>query len=171
LRGFVGGIVGFAYNATISRCSWEGNSIWLKSDKSDNQAPYKAGIVGGFGKGTIENCTAKGGLNATKCGSALSADAGGIVAHIMGSDAVNITGCSYFGNLDSFTTNTAEKTTGNWLRNLGGIVGLSSEQTTVSKCKFGGNYNSLDVSENNFGTMVFGNNLGTATELSYWNGN
>ena len=83
----------------------------------------------------------------------------------MDNEAVSVSGCSYFGNLDSHVTS------GTLISYLGGIVGLSTANTTVSKCKFGGNYKSVPVSENNLETTVFGINLGTATELSYWNGN
>ena len=163
-RGFLGGIAGYAYGAKISNCNWDGKSEWNAS-KTSNQASYKGGIVGGFGKGSVENCTAKGNLFTVQAGSAKSADGGGVIGHVMDNEAVSVSGCSYFGNLDSHVTS------GTLISYLGGIVGLSTANTTVSKCKFGGNYKSVPVSENNLEATVFGNNLGTATELSYWNGN
>lgn len=164
-RGFLGGIAGYAYGAKISNCNWEGKSEW-NAGKTSNQASYKGGIVGGFGKGSVDNCTAKGNLYTVKAGSATSADGGGVIGHVKDNEDVSVSNCSYFGNMDAHFT-----TTTNMISYLGGIVGLSTANTTVSKCKFGGNYKSVPVSENNLETTVFGNNLGTATELSYWNGN
>ena len=165
-RGFIGGMVGFAYDAEISNCSWEGNSVW-KSDAKDNQASYKGGIAGVLGKGSISGCTVKGDIYASMAGSAQSADGGGILARAYGSDDVTVSGCSYYGNMESRSTTSTPV-----VSQLGGIVGCATEQTTVSSCKFGGSIKSVPISENNLSEMVVGAGTpASVTEITYWNGN
>lgn len=163
-RGFLGGIAGYVYNAEITDCTWEGSSMFA-SDKKDNQASYKGGIAGGFGKGSVSSCKAKGNLYPVFAGSAESADGGGILAHIKGTDDVTVTSCSYFGNME------VHYTSGTPYYFTGGIVGLGSEKTTVTKCKFGGSFQGVPASEDNVSSMVFGNGKGNASEITYWNGN
>ncbi len=165
-RGFIGGMVGFAYDAEISNCSWEGNSVW-KSDAKDNQASYKGGIAGVLGKGSISGCTVKGDIYASMAGSAQSADGGGILARAYGSDDVTVSGCSYYGNMESRSTTSTPV-----VSQLGGIVGCATEHTTVSSCKFGGSIKSVPISENNLSEMVVGAGTpASVTEITYWNGN
>ncbi len=165
-RGFIGGMVGFAYDAEITNCSWEGNSVW-KSDAKDNQASYKGGIVGVLGKGSISGCTVRGDIYASMAGSAESADGGGILARAYGSEDVTVSGCSYFGNMESRSTTSTPV-----VSQLGGIVGCATEQTTVSSCKFGGSIKSVPISENNLSDMVVGAGTpASVTEITYWNGN
>ena len=164
-RGFIGGMVGFAYDAEISNCSWEGNSVW-KSDAKDNQASYKGGIAGVLGKGSISGCTVRGDIFSCKAGSAESADGGGILARAYGTEDITVTGCSYFGNMDSHTT------TGDLVDNLGGLIGCATEHTTISGCKFGGSIKSVPISENNLSDMAVGAGTpASVTEITYWNGN
>ena len=165
-RGFIGGMVGFAYDAEISNCSWEGNSVW-KSDAKDNQASYKGGIAGVLGKGSISGCTVKGDIYASMAGSAQSADGGGILARAYGSEDVTVSGCSYYGNMESRSTTSTPV-----VSQLGGIVGCATAQTTVSSCKFGGSIKSVPISENNLPDMVVGAGTpASVTEITYWNGN
>jgi hypothetical protein len=165
-RGFIGGMVGFAYDAEISNCSWEGNSVW-KSDAKDNQASYKGGIAGVLGKGSISGCTVRGDIYASMAGSATSADGGGILARAYGSEDVTVSGCSYYGNMESRSTTSTPV-----VSQLGGIVGCATEQTTVSSCKFGGSIKSVPISENNLSEMVVGAGTpASVTEITYWNGN
>ena len=165
-RGFIGGMVGFAYDAEISNCSWEGNSVW-KSDAKDNQASYKGGIAGVLGKGSISGCTVKGDIYASMAGSAQSADGGGILARAYGSEDVTVSGCSYYGNMESRSTTSTPV-----VSQLGGIVGCATEHTTVSSCKFGGSIKSVPISENNLSEMVVGAGTpASVTEITYWNGN
>jgi hypothetical protein len=165
-RGFFGGMVGFAYDAEISNCSWEGNSAWT-SDVMANQAPYKGGIAGVLGKGSISGCTVRGDIYASMAGSAESADGGGILARAYGSEDVTVTGCSYFGNMESRSTTSTPV-----VSQLGGIVGCATEKTMIATCKFGGSIKSIPISANNLSEMVVG--AGTPawiTGLTYWDGN
>lgn len=159
-RGFLGGVAGFAFGATITDCSWIGNSTMTY------QASYKGGIVGGLGKATIKDCTVKGDIHAVKAGSAVSGDAGGIVSHVMAGDAVTVEGCSYFGSLEF------SKASGDLVGFTGGIVAVGEENTVVKDCRFGGKLQGVDVSTNSVSelTNVIGNGLGSASGITYWNG-
>ncbi|MBP5300410.1 MAG: hypothetical protein J6Y80_03295, partial [Victivallales bacterium] len=166
-RGFVGGMVGFAYDAEISNCTWEGSSAWVAT--TENQASYKGGIAGVLGKGSISGCTVRGDLYACMAGSAESADGGGILARAYGSEDVTVSGCSYFGRLESRTTATDPT---KLVSQLGGIIGCATAQTTVSACKFGGSIKEVPVSENNLADMAIGAGTpASVTDITDWNGN
>ena len=47
----------------------------------------------------------------------------------------------------------------------------ATDNTVIRNCKFGGNFQGADVSENNFQTLVTGNKRGQISGISYWNGN
>ena len=159
-RGYLGGIVGYAYGAVITGCNWSGIA------SKNFQASYKGGIAGGLGKATVKDCTAKGDLHAVKAGSAVSGDAGGIVAHVMAGDAVTVEGCSYFGSLEF------SKASGDLVGFTGGIVAVGEENTVVKDCRYGGKLQGVDVSTNSVSelTNVIGNGLGSASGITYWNG-
>ncbi len=165
-RGFLGGIAGFAYGAEFTDCSWEGSSVWA-ADKKDNQASYKGGIIGALGKGSVSGCTARGDLFSSQSGSAESADGGGMVARVVGTEAVSVSGCAYFGNMESHKT-----TSGAITSQMGGIVGFATENTSIADCKFGGSILSVAVSDNNVEDLAVGaGTAGSLTNITYWNGN
>ena len=172
IRGFIGGIAGYAYGASFSNCSWEGNSKHLKTDKSDNQAAYKGGIAGALGNGTVDDCTAKSDMDVVQYGSSPSADAGGIVAHIMESaaegDKVEIKNSSWYGHLSGSRT-----TQGTLVTYLGGVVGLAQDNTIVKDCKFGGAISGLEITQNSVSNCAVGNIADcecTVSGISLWNG-
>ena len=174
MRGYIGGIAAYAYNAEFIDCSWEGNSYALtivNNAKADNLAAYKGGIAGGAGNCTFTGCTAKGNLEAFRYGSALSADPGGIVGHVIsGTDlaafagtGITLTNCSYYGELSNGLTTQAGYP--------GGLVGVSTAETTAENCRYGGKIQGVEVTSNTVDLYVFGNGLGTATNTQLWSGN
>lgn len=168
IRGFVGGIAGYAYGASFTNCSWEGNSKHLKIDKSDNQAAYKGGIAGGLGNATIDGCTAKCELDAVQYGNSPSADPGGIVGHVMSGDPVTIKNSAWFGKIA-----TSRTTAGELVSCIGGIVGSGESNTVVQNCRFGGSISGLDITQNNLNDLAVGNYATcqcTIEGLSLWNG-
>ena len=180
MRGYIGGIAAYAYNAEFINCSWEGGSYALTIDtnkkEADNLASYKGGIAGGAGNATFTDCTAKGNLRAYRYGSALSADPGGIVGHVInGTDLaafagtfVTLTNCAYFGEIsfDPVTITTAAQH-----GYPGGLIGCSTAESTAENCRYGGKIQSVEVTSNTVDLYAFGNGLGTATNTQLWSGN
>jgi len=152
-RGYAGGIVGFAQNATISDCNSTG-----AMNLTNNNASHKGGIIGGLSNSTVSGCTAKCTIYAYAQGGA-TACPGGIASIAMG-DNVKISGCSYFGAIDGAGTPV-----------VGGILSTAEESSEVSGCKFGGSVKGLTVSENNVASQAVGNGQGGVSNISYWDGN
>ena len=180
LRGYLGGIVGYAYQAQISDCEWNGSSVGVTVGndgfKLDNLASYKGGIAGGLGNATVTNCTAKGNIDAFRYGSAASAEPGGIVGHVMYkandesspfNKAVKVSNCSYFGNL--YWEAKADPKLGY----PGGIVALGGANTEVKDCRFGGKIMTTEIDSHNVTSLAVGNyeDCGCTVEnISLWNG-
>ena len=178
LRGYLGGIVGYAYQATITNCQWNGSSVAVTISggyKNDNLASYKGGMAGGLGKATVTGCTAKGNIEGFRYGSAASAEPGGIVGHVMyKSDTsspfnspVIVEECSYFGNL--YWEAKAEPVLGY----PGGIIALGGANSVVRNCRFGGKVMTTEINANNINDFVVGNYSDcqcTVEGISLWNG-
>ena len=154
-RGVVGGIAGFAGNATIENCSWTGESVHTKLDSkslpANNLASDKGGIAGVLSKATVKGCTAKGKIETFRYGSAESADAGGIVAYTTGwkdGESVSVENCSFYGEI---IDGHAE------LGILGGILGRNDiAGTEVKNCKFGGKVNEQPITSENMAEYAEG---------------
>lgn len=159
-RGYTGGIVGFCVNADISGC----NNIGRLNCGTTDLSAYRGGIAGAAGNATISNCSATCDIYAKVYGSADYACAGGIVGIAREDGPVSVSGCSYFGTVkaDKMSTTKPEYP--------GGVIGLATEGCTVSDCKFGGNIQGIDISENNAAANAVGNGLGTVSGISYWSG-
>ncbi|MBR3076165.1 MAG: BACON domain-containing protein [Bacteroidales bacterium] len=163
-RGYTGGIVGFCVNAKISNC----NNIGRLSNGSSDLSAYRGGIAGSAGNAQISNCTATCDILAKVYGSADYGCAGGILGIAREgaeADKVVVDGCSFFGSVkaDKVSTDKAEYP--------GGIVGLSYDGCTVSNCKFGGNIQGVEISENNVAANAVGNGKGVISGIGYWGGN
>ncbi|MBQ2069189.1 MAG: hypothetical protein II465_03600 [Bacteroidales bacterium] len=177
MRGFIGGIAAYAYGATFTDCTWNGNTYHLKQDTSgipsDNLASYKGGILGGGGNVTLNGCTAKGNIEAFRYGSALSADPGGIVGHVMSAIdhanfdgvGVNLYNCAYFGEISVGKHKTAQASC------PGGLIGVGTAESVAENCRYGGKVQGIEVTANTVDTYAIGNNLGTATNTQLWSGN
>lgn len=156
-RGVVGGIVGYARNATISDCE---NSARMVTDDNQSNASHKGGIAGSLeGASTVSGCTSKGSISTSNPGGMFGTP-GGIVS-FAGSD-ISIINCASFGTISGTAADGAL---------FGGIIGTATEGTTITSCKFGGVVQGVTVSENNVATLASGNGEGVLTEISYWNGN
>lgn len=164
-RGYTGGIVGFCINADISGC----NNVGRLSNGNNDLSAYRGGIAGSAGNARISNCSATCDILAKVYGSADYGCAGGIlgIAREGGSagDKVSIEGCSYFGTLKSDKVSTDKP------EYPGGILGLAIAETTISNCKFGGNVQGINITENNLATNAVGFGPGTVSGISYWAGN
>ena len=161
-RGFVGGTVGFAQKATISGCGWNnGNFI----SKNTGQASFQGGIAGGLASATVSGCkVANVNLLPHKGGSAEAADAGGIVGRVIAGDKVEISNCSFHGEL----TTSAPTGANNF---AGGIVSTVQGNTEISNCSFGGKVLEASVSESNVYSKAVGNGTpAVLEEITLWNG-
>ena len=158
IRGYVGGIVGFAQKATISNCSWKGTC----EGANNNQASFKGGIAGGLAASTVSSCSVNANLNAHKGGSAQAADAGGIVARVIVGDPVKISSCSFYGDLNCSATGAANY--------AGGIVSTVESNTVIENCRFGGKVLGTTVTENTVTAKAVGNGSCTVEGISLWNG-
>ena len=160
-RGYTGGIVGFCVNATISDCT----NIGRLNNGSSDQSAYRGGVVGAAGNATVSNCSATCDITAKVYGSADYGCAGGIVGLAREDGKVTIDACSYYGTLKADKVNTTKP------EYPGGILGMATESCAVSNCKFGGNVQGIDITENNVAANAVGNGLGTVSGISYWSGN
>ena len=160
-RGYTGGIVGFCVNAKISGCS----NIGRLNNGNYDLSAYRGGIAGAVGNGTVSDCTASCDIYAQTYGSADYACAGGILGIAREGGSVKVEGCSYFG------TAKADKKSTDKPEYPGGIVGLASDDTTVSNCKYGGTIQGIEITENNVATNAVGNGKGQISGISYWSGN
>ena len=151
-RGIVAGIAGFAANATIDGCIFEGNMLSVGSQYN----PYAAGIVGVAIDSTIKNCSAKADMQSAPGGSCHIRQ-GGIAAWIFTS---TVEGCEYYG-ATTFVESAASSAGSINDDFCGGIVGLVHDDTCVIKnCQFGGNLNGVAITANNCNNYV----IGTATQ-------
>lgn len=184
-RGYVGGIIGYACQAEISGCEWNGSSVGVtvgsNGMKADNLASYKGGIAGGLGNATVTDCTAKGNIDAFRYGSAEAAEPGGIVGHVMYKDdtsspfnkAVKVSGCSYFGNIYWEASANTQLPNNGITGYPGGIVALGGANTEVKGCRFGGKIMTTEIDSHNVASLAVGNyeDCGCTVEnISLWNG-
>ena len=164
MRGFAGGIVGFAKNATIEECSFSVGRF-----ATNDLNPHAGGIIAGAYDSTIKDCTVKVDVHC-QTGGSCSARGGGIVGFSSG--VTTIENCSYFGNI-TFTP-TKDVTSNEY---VGGIVALGNEDTTVKNCRYGGSVKGVAISPNNFLTYAAGLDCNTGeiievtlSDISYWDG-
>lgn len=172
IRGLIGGIVGYAQNATISGCSYTGKET---STLGNQLGCHQGGIIGAASKAEISSCTAKTNVHAGSPGSSDYSSPGGILGRAIPTGPVTVSSCRYFGTVTAVPSN------GTTLY-PGGIVGAGSESTTVSNCLYGGvirttnKYNTSETSRNdvtgtNLEQYVIGNGVGTKTDIRLWDGN
>lgn len=152
-RGSAGGIVGYAYNATIEGCEWTGSSVWTLQDKNgtpaNNQASDKGGIAGVLAKSSVSNCTAAGNITSICMGSAESSNVGGIVAYAALAGPVTVTGCSYDGVLANGIIQAAKPGV------FGGVLGRNDvEGTTLTNNKFKGTVDGQAVTTSNVESLA-----------------
>ena len=159
-RGYTGGIVGFCVNAKISGC----NNAGRLSNGNNDLSAYRGGIAGSAGNAQISDCTATCDILAKVYGSADYACAGGILG-IAREGTVSIEGCSYYGTLKADKVSTEKP------EYPGGIIGLAIVETTVSGCKFGGNIQGINITENNVATNAAGSGPANVSGIGYWAGN
>ena len=159
IRGFVGGTVGFAQNATITNCSWKGVFVTANT----GQASFQGGIAGGLASATVSGCTFNGNLTAHKGGSAEAADAGGIVGRVIAGDAVKISNCSYHGDL---------KCSASAANNFaGGMVSTVQSNTEIRDSRYGGTVLGATITENTVSAKAVGNGTPAVLEgITLWNG-
>ena len=184
VRGVVGGIVGYCQNAIISSCTHVGpdNSEGPEYlvNKKDQVGFQQGGIVGTMRKGSISDCTVKWFIHAGAPGSSEFASSGGILGRAYSGDAVTISGCKFYGTIQTTPPSTAKELY------PGGIVGYGMSNTVVSDCRYGGRLVKTDnaktsetwaqeiTSDEIAATKeyVFGNGTGTISgEIKYWMGN
>ena len=159
VRGFAGGIVGFAQKAAITGCSWKGAS----DGANLSQASFKGGIAGGLADTTVGNCTVNAGLIVShKGGSAEAADSGGIVARVISGDIVSISGCKFYGELNCSATGGSNFS--------GGIASTVQSNTVIKNCSFGGKVLGTNVTENTVTAKAVGNGTCTVEEITLWTG-
>lgn len=163
-RGFCGGVVGFARNATITDSSSQG----FQAASANDNAYYRGGIAGGIINSTISDSWAKCSINSGAGGSAEAAFSGGIVGYIMGDAPVAIQNCSYNGILKS--TKSGEKPI-----YPGGLVSYATDKTVITNCKFGGTIQDIEITVNNVSTLSYavGNYEASGCTISgteYWDG-
>lgn len=159
-RGYVGGIAGFAQNATFTNCSWRGSS---PGDNS-NEASFKGGIAGGLASATLSGCSAKVTLVSHRGGSAQDGDAGGIVARVLDGNPVTLEDCAFFGRL-GFSSKTEEER-----RFAGGMVAVAQQNTVVRNCRLGGNVGGSPVTANTAKEKAVGKGNCTVEGITYWDG-
>ncbi len=153
-RGYAGGIVGFARNASISSCT-----SYAPMERTNNNSSHKGGIVAGLcGSSSVSSCTAKSDLYSYAQGGA-TASPGGILSISLGGK-VSVSGCSFFGNIGGAGTPVA-----------GGLVSTADDDTTVSGCRFGGSIQNVAMSENNVSANAVGNGKGSISDITWWSGN
>ena len=159
IRGFVGGTVGFAQNATITGCSWKGVFVTANT----GQASFQGGIAGGLASATVSGCTVNGNLTAHKGGSAEAADAGGIVARVIAGEPVKISNCAYYGDLKC-----SASTAGNF---AGGMVSTVQSNTEIRDSRYGGTVLGASITENTVSAKAVGNGTPAVLDgITLWNG-
>lgn len=161
-RGVTAGIVGYAENAQISKCTVRANmsgSTMQGVSKMGNNAAYKGGVAGGLYNSIVTGCEVKTDIYSTSPGSEIASPAG-ILSRDFGRCAIS--DCSYFGTVTVATLSTGA---------VGGLVAFGANDLTVSNCKFGGSLNGTKINENNVAANAIGNSAGTATSITYWDGN
>ena len=163
-RGFSGGVVGFARNATITDCSSQG----FQAASANDNAYYRGGIIGGVINSTVSDSWAKCSINSGAGGSAEAAFSGGIAGYVMGTAPVTIKNCSYNGTLKS--TKSGEKPI-----YPGGLVSFATDKTVITNCKYGGVIQDIEITVNNVSTLSYavGNYDASGCSISgteYWDG-
>nr|MCR5560978.1 hypothetical protein [Bacteroidales bacterium] len=171
IRGMVGGVVGFCQNATITNCDYSSKEYTTLGNQI---GAHQGGVAGAVSKATIEGSVVKATIHAGQPGSSDFASPGGIVGRVIPGDKVVVKDCRFYGTVIATPSN------GTTLY-PGGIVGAGCANTEVKDCSFGGTIKETDkykttetlskeISKNNLATYVFGNQTGTATNISVWAG-
>lgn len=162
-RGVNGGLIGFCQNAKLVSCNSKATV-----DKDKGNAFIQGGIAGLVLSGSFEGCTAKCDVRVGNGGSSLdNVSVGGILARVYNEGVVSIKNCSYYGsvNVNNMGSSAAKPLY------QGGLVGVSSANTTISGCRYGGHVAVTTVNEDNFLSLAIGNGLGTQQETRLWDGN
>ena len=165
LRGNVGGILGFARNASVVSCTNTGDLGRIYTDATSHDAPYKGGIATWLVDSEIKDCAAKCLVYACGPGGA-NQRPGGILALADGN--VKVEGCSYYGDVKSLAADGKTPV-------CGGIVSVTRGTLVVKDCKFGGTVEGTPVSANNVASLAVGgkdDESGTieSTGITLWNG-
>ena len=165
LRGNVGGILGFARNASVVSCTNTGDLGRYYTDATSHDAPYKGGIATWLVDSEIKDCVAK--CLVYGCGpGGANQRPGGILALADGN--VKVEGCSYYGDVKSLAADGKTPV-------CGGIVSVTKGALVVKDCKFGGSIDEEPVSTNNVASLaVGGKDADSATfecsGITLWNG-
>lgn len=165
LRGNVGGILGFARNASVTSCSNTGDLARYYTDATSHDAPYKGGIATWIVDSEIRNCVAK--CLVYGCGpGGANQRPGGILALADGQSSID--GCSYFGDVKSLAADGKTPV-------CGGIVSVTKGALVVKDCKFGGTVDGASVSANNVASLAVGGKDAESatidcTGITLWNG-
>lgn len=165
-RGYSGGIVGFARNATITGCSSSG----FQAAAANDNAYYRGGIAGGAYNTTIRDSWAKCNITSGAGGSAEAAFSGGILGWALGTDPILIQNCAYTGTLKCTPSSTKPVYPG-------GIIASASANTVINNCKYGGVIQDVTISVNNapqpsYAVGNYATDPGcTINGLEFWDGN
>ena len=165
LRGNVGGILGFARNASVTSCSNTGDLARYYTDATSHDAPYKGGVAAWIVDSEIKNCVAK--CLVYGCGpGGANQRPGGILALADGQSSID--GCSYFGDVKSLAADGKTPI-------CGGIVSVTKGTLVVRDCKFGGTVDGASVSANNVSSLAVGGKDAESatidcTGITLWNG-
>ena len=155
---YAGGIVGSAYNSTITNCYNTGNVTATATSTYSSSYAYAGGIVGYTSGSTINDCYNTGSVTATASSSSSYADvyAGGIVGYVHNGSTTTITDCNNTGSVTS--------TSGFFAAYAGGIVGYvhNGSTTTITDCYNTGSVTATATSTSGFSDAYAGGIVGDA---------
>ena len=171
IRGFVGGIVGYCSNATISECSYSSKEY---TGLGNQIGAHQGGIAGGVTNTTIDRCTVKATIHAGAAGSSDSASPGGILGRAIPGGQVKVSNCKFYGTVIATPSN---KT----ILYPGGLVGSGETNTLITDSYYGGTLKKtnakktadewyVNITKNNLDEYVIGNKKGVANNVGYWSG-
>lgn len=160
-RGICGGIIGFAADVQINKCSCTGHMNGSKGpgNLNTNNHAYVGGIAGVILSGTITGCNAIVNIFAGSPGSEF-ANGGGIVGVVATKATINE--CSYYGDISKAGSKDGET--------AGGIVGASTASTNIVSSKFGGSVAGQKISSMNAANLASGDGNARVTDVIYWDG-
>ena len=171
-RGGVGGIAGCVVDAVISDCQFSGKMEYIK-DKAHNC--FYGGIVAWGRSSGISGCKVLSDMNGRFAGS-INTCSGGIAGWLSSGSVVE--NCRYFGTVDvaQLRIETTEEHRDEF---YGGLAGNAESGTIVRNSKWGGFLRSERINSDalasqyalGVGTITNEPCGGTATNITYWDGN
>ena len=156
---YAGGIVGSAYNSTITNCYNTGNVTATATSTYSSSYAYAGGIVGYTSGSTINDCYNTGSVTATASSSSSYADvyAGGVVGYTYNS---TITNCYNTGSVTATSISTSSSS--HAYAYAGGIVGRASSSTTITDCYNTGSVTATASSSSSYANAYVGGIVGRA---------